>query len=202
MKNLGVVLWILMIGSLGYSQKYKVEIVTEDISNRIAFYALNKNEKDLDVLLTISGTNFRQSRGRPRFIRVPATSKVHMKTIVLMRDKTPTYTYKLQINDSLSSRSLIKEYEEIKIDPPNNILVYITEGCQTCDSLISALDSSKYNYKKMEVEGGTSLYEQLQMSFGPEVPLDSIVTPIVNIGGKLFTRLETYDLVVKEALKP
>lgn len=202
MKNLGVVLWILMIGSFGYSQKYKVEIVTEDIPNRIAFYALNKNEKDLDVLLTISGTNFRQSRGRPRFVRVPATSKVHMKTIVLVRDKTPSYTYKLQINDSLSSRSLIKEYEEIKIDPPNNILVYITEGCQNCDSLISALDSSKYNYKKMAVEGGTSLYEQLQMSFGPEVPLDSIVTPIVNIGGKLFTRLETYDLVVEEALKP
>lgn len=202
MKNLGVVLWILMIGSFGYSQKYKVEIVTEDIPNRIAFYALNKNEKDLDVLLTISGTNFRQSRGRPRFVRVPATSKVHMKTIVLVRDKTPSYTYKLQINDSLSSRSLIKEYEEIKIDPPNKILVYITEGCQNCDSLISSLDSSKYNYKKMAVEGGTSLYEQLQMSFGPEVPLDSIVTPIVNIGGKLFTRLETYDLVVEEALKP
>ncbi len=198
--RLGICLFLYSY--FGYSQKSSVEIVTEDLPNRIAFYALNKSETDLDVLLTIDGTNFRQSRGRPRFVRVPATSKVHMKNIVLLRGKKPSYTYTLKVNDSLSRRSLVKEFEKIKIDPPKNIVLYLTQGCLTCDSLVVALDSSKYNYKKVAVASGSKVAEQLKMSFGYSSSIDSIQEPIVNIGGKLFTTLDTYDLIITETLKP
>ena len=96
------------------AQEIPVKIVVEKIPNRLAFYAINENEQDLDVMLTIKGTNIRQSRARPRFIRVPATSKVHMKTVVMVRGKIPSYTHTIVVNDSLSKRALKKEYKLIK----------------------------------------------------------------------------------------
>ena len=202
MRKYVIFFYILLLGFWANAQKYSIDIVTEDLPNRLAFYALNKNEKDLDVLLTIKGSNFRQSTGRPRYIRVPATSKVHMKTIVLMRGKKPSYSVEIKINDSLSSRSMVKEYEEIKIPPPKNIVVYITKSCLSCDSLVSALGSSKYTFSQFNIEEEASLSEQLQMSFGPEISLDSISTPILNIGGKLYTDLDSFEMVMKEVRKP
>ena len=113
-----------MFLNLAVGQEWAIKIEEQQIPNRIALYAVNENEQDLDVMLTVSGTNFRQSRARPRFIRVPATSKVHMKTIVLLRGKTPSYTFEIEVNDSLSTRSLKKEYEIIKVRPLPNLLLF------------------------------------------------------------------------------
>ena len=99
------------------AQQRPIKIVTEDLPNRLAFYAVNENEKDYDVTLSITGTNFRQSQGRPRLIRVPAASKVQLKTIILMRGKKPTYQHDLVVNDSLSNRALKVPAERVKIPP-------------------------------------------------------------------------------------
>lgn len=70
-------------------------------------------------MITITGTNFRQSKARPRLIRVPSASKVHLKTLILLRGKTPSYTYDLKINDSLSRRALKKTFEKYRSSPGN-----------------------------------------------------------------------------------
>lgn len=185
----------------GYTQEKNIEIITEDIPNRIAFYAVNSTEQDLDVKFTLSGTNFRQSRAKPRYIRVPATSKVHMKTIVLIRDKRPSYTYDLSVNDSLSTRSLIKEYEKIKIKPPKQITVYVPGKCDQCDSLIVPLSESKYLFNLVKLDEKQELKEQLQLAFGSETPIDSLNSPIVNLSGKLYTNLITYELLMEQVNK-
>ena len=186
---------------IGYTQDKKIEIITEDIPNRIAFYAVNSNEQDLDVKFILSGSNFRQSRATPRYIRVPATSKVHMKTIVLMRGKRPTYTYELSVNDSLSKRALIKEYEKIKVKPPKQITVYVPGKCDQCDSLIAPLSESKYLFNLVKLDEKQELKEQLQLAFGPETPIDSLNSPIVNLSGKLYTNLVTYELLMEQMNK-
>lgn len=185
----------------GISQDKKIEIITEEIPNRIAFYAINSNAQDLDVMFTLSGTNFRQSKARPRFIRVPAASKVHMKTIVLFRDKKPSYTYKLEVNDSLSARALKKESEQIKIKPPKQITVYVPEKCDLCDSLLIPLSGSKYLFNLINLDEKPKIKEQLQTAFGKETLIDSLISPIVNLDGKLFTNLNTYDLLMEQVNK-
>ncbi|NNL01517.1 MAG: hypothetical protein HKP39_04520 [Eudoraea sp.] len=185
----------------GYTQIKKIEIVTENIPNRVAFYAINANEQDLDVMFTLTGTNFRQSRAKPRFIRVPAASKVHIKTIVLMRGKKPSYTYKLKVNDSLSTRALKKESEQIKINPPKQIAIYVPNKCDQCDSLVLSLSESKYLFNLIKLDEKPELQEQLQMIFGKETPIDSLNVPIVNLGGKLYTNLVSYDLLMEEVNK-
>ena len=185
----------------GSTQDKKIEIITEEIPNRIAFYAINVNAQDLDVMFTLSGTNFRQSKARPRLIRVPATSKVHMKTIVLFRDKKPSYTYKLEVNDSLSTRALKKESEQIKINPPKQITVYVPKKCNLCDSLLIPLSGSKYLFNLIKLDEKPKIKEQLQTAFGKETPIDSIISPIVNLDGKLFTNLNTYDLLMEQVNK-
>lgn len=182
------------------AQKRPVKIEEKKIPNRIALYAVNENEQDLDVKITVSGTNFRQSRAKPRFIRVPATSKVHLKTIVLMRGKQPSYTYKLEVNDSLSNRALKREYELIKIKPFKPLVVYLTPNCENCDSLIVDLDQGKYLYDLKDLAEKTEIKDQLQMAFGPDTPIDSLRTPIVNVGGKLYTSMDTYQKIL-EALQ-
>jgi len=178
------------------SQERPIRIIEKDIPNRIALYALNENEHDLDVKITVSGTNFRQSRAKPRFVRVPASSKVHMKTLVLMRGKQPSYTYKLEVNDSLSNRALKKEYEQIKIKPKKPVVIYLTPNCQSCDSLLIAIKQSNYILDTLNLAEKPEIQDQLQMAFGPSAPIDSLSTPIINIGGKLYANIEQFDQIL------
>ena len=192
-----LVLICFLLLNTAVSQQRPIKIVEKEIPNRIALYAVNENEQDFDVKITISGTNFRQSRARPRFIRVPATSKVHLKTIVLIRGKVPSYTYQLEVNDSLSNRALKKEYELIKVRPIKPLVVYLTPNCESCDTLIVSLDQSKYIYDIHNLAEKSEIKDQLQMVFGQDTPIDSIRTPIVNVGGKLYTDIDKYEQILE-----
>ncbi len=177
------------------AQELPIKVVTEDIPNRLAFYAVNENDQDVDVMLTISGTNFRQSKGRPRLVRVPGVSKVHLKTIILMRGKQPNYTYELVVNDSLSRRALKKEAKPIKVKPKKSITLYITDKCEGCDSMLVRMEEGKYKFNTHRLTERPEIKEQLKNSF--PTTLDSITTPIFNLGGRLYTRIEDYDKLLE-----
>ncbi len=181
------------------AQELPIKVVTEDIPNRLAFYAINENDQDVDVMLTLTGTNFRQSKGRPRLIRVPGTSKVHLKTIILTRGKQPKYTYELAVNDSLSSRALKKEAQQVKVKPKNSITLYITDSCETCDSMLVTMEKGKYKFDTYRLNESPEIKEQLKNSFA--TPLDSISSPIFNLGGRLYTRIEDYDQLLEKLSK-
>ena len=181
------------------AQTSPIKVVVEDIPNRLAFFAINESTDDYDVMVTISGTNFRQSKAKPRFIRVPAASKVHMKTIMLMRGKKPSYTYTIIQNDSLSKRAIKKPFEKIKISPKKQITLYIPHNCTSCDSIISPLENGNYKYISFLLSENEELSRQLQRSFGANsTPVDSLKTPIINLGGKLYTNIETYQKLLDE----
>ncbi len=173
------------------AQEQLVEVVTQNNGNRIAFYAVNENEHDVDVLIKINGTNIRQSKAKPRLIRVPGAAKVHLKTIMTIRGKTPTYSHDLTVNDSLSKRAVRKEFERIKINPKKSITVYITDGCTGCDSIVSPLEKSNYIFKSVKLNEHPEITKQLKKSF--PTSLDSISKPIINLGGRLYTNIEFYD---------
>lgn len=189
---------ILLVSSNICAQQDPIKVVAEEIPNRLAFYAINENEQDFDVKITIEGTNFRQSKARPRFVRVPGITKVHLKTIMLTRGKKPQYTYDLVVNDSLSKRALRKEAVPIKIKPKKNITVYVPEMCNQCDSLLLSLSESKYIFDMHKLGENVEMKEQLSRSFANSVQLDSLETPIINLGGKLFMQINNYgDLISK-----
>ncbi len=192
-------LLLLLVMMKVHAQQKPIKVITKDIPNRLAFYAVNETEQDYDVQITIKGTNFRQSAARPRLVRVPGASKVHLKTIILTRGKKPQYTYDLMVNDSLSRRALKKEFTKIKIKPRKPIVVYITEKCIGCDSLIMPLDASNYKFTVHRLNEEIQIKDQLKRFFTR--PLDSIETPIVNLGGKLFTGIETYEQLLEELNK-
>ncbi|GAB5473530.1 MAG: hypothetical protein Mars2KO_16290 [Maribacter sp.] len=187
---------LLLLALRSTAQERPIQVVTEDIPNRLAFYAINENDEDVDVMLTVSGTNFRQSKGRPRLVRVPGVSKVHLKTIILIRGKQPNYTYDLQVNDSLSRRALRKEAKPIKVKPKKSITLYITDECQGCDSILVAMERGKYKFNAHRLNERPELKDQLRSSF--PTTLDSISTPIFNLGGRLYTRIEDYDQLLEK----
>lgn len=183
--------------SQGYSQGSPVRIVTEDVDNRVMVYAVNESETDYDVLVSISGSNFRQSRAAPRYVRVPAASRVFIKTLIPLRGKIPSYKFGVDLNDSLSNRSVIREYEKIKLRPPLPIVIYLPRVCTGCDSLVSSMESGVYKYDVKYLSEEPETRSQLEQLLGNE-PLDSLALPIVNVGGKLYRTLETYEQVIEK----
>lgn len=188
---------LLLLGGWLVAQEDKISILAENIPNRLALYAVNESDSDYDVMLTVKGSNFRQSKARPRFVRVPAISKVHMKTLILMRGKQPSYTYDLVVNDSLSNRALRRDYERIKIRPKQQLTIYLTPACLSCDSLLSHISQGKYIIKTLNIQEHPEIREQLQRSMSTANPIDSLTTPIVNLAGTLHTRIETYEQLLE-----
>lgn len=180
-----------------YAQNTPLRVVTKDLPNKLAFYVINENEQDFDVQLTISGTNFRQSKAHSRWVRISGGTKVHLKTIFLFRGKTPNYTYNLEVNDDLSKRALKKDFERVKIKPKKTISLYINNLC-SCDRIKQALESSNYKYDLYMLSENPEIKDQLK-NYLPQI--DTIETPIINLGGILYTEIKTYDKLLEELNK-
>ncbi len=196
-----IILFFFVIGN-AYGQTSPINIIDETKKNRLSVYALNQSETDYDVKIDITGTNVRQSSAKPRFVRVPAASKVLLKSLIIERGKVPSYTYELEVNDSLSKRSLKPPFEAIKIDPPKQILVYVTENCKTCDSILDGLNNSNYLYTKINIIDKPDVKERMMTYLGDEVSsLESLTNPIVNIGGLLYTNIKNYEMLMESLNK-
>ncbi len=197
MKRLQFVIFVLfaLISLATVAQEVPIEIEEEKVNNRLLLFAVNKNLKDYDVAIEVEGTGFKQRNGVPRKVRVPATSRVNLISLVIERLHQPMYTYTLDVSDSLSRRAIRKEYELIKIDPKKPITLYLTDLCVSkCDSLISSLDNSVYNYKSVKLSEDENIKTQLASSLvGGKERLDGMDTPIVMLGGKMYVKIETYE---------
>ncbi|MFD0862893.1 hypothetical protein ACFQ1M_11825 [Sungkyunkwania multivorans] len=182
-----------------YGQKDLVKIVEEKKANKILFYAVNESETDYDAKILVKGTNIKQSLAKPRFIRVPSATKVLMKSIIVMRGKTPSYTYDLELNEELSKRSLRKPAQKIIIykTPKKPITIYVTENCKTCDSIINPLDREHYIFTSYNLKEKPEVKEQLVKSFGNRVPLDTMENPVVILGGILYTDIDSFDKLLE-----
>jgi hypothetical protein len=180
------------------AQLRPVKVVDEQLNNRLMIYVINENEQDLDVAIKIEGSGFRQRAGTPRLHRVPKASRVNIASLVVERGQKPVYTYELTVNDSLSRRVVTKPAEQIKIDPRKNILVYLKEGCTSCDSLIGKLEKSYYNFRVMDLEEKPEVKDFLIRTFQyTRTPYDSIRNPIVSLGGTIYSEIENYDQLLE-----
>lgn len=199
LKNIVIFLFVI---SNAIGQTSHIKISDETKKNRLYVYATNRSETDYDVKIQITGTNIRQSSAKPRYVRVPAASKVLLKSLIIERGKQPSYTYELEVNDSLSRRALKPPFESIRIDPPKQIVVYVTENCMTCDSILSGLENSKYIYTTISLADEPEAKERMRSYLGSEVPsMDSLTNPIVNVGGLLYTTIENYEMLMESLNK-
>jgi len=166
------------------------------------FYAVNKNEQDFDVMITVKGTNFRQSNRKPRLIRLPAAAKVHLHNIMVDRGKNPYYNYDLTVNDSLSRRALIKEFTPIKIKPKKFITIYIPDECIDSNRILDSLDQSRYLYTETYLNEKPIVRETIgKLLKYHETPLDSIRNPLVSLGGAIYPSIKTFSELVEEVQK-
>ena len=193
------ILLILTVNAGILAQDRPVKITDERVNNRLMIYAVNENDYDLDVAIKVQGTGFRQRAGVPRLHRVPKASKVNIASLVIERGRVPVYTYELTVNDSLSRRVIRKPFTRIKIDPKKNILVYLKDGCITCDSLVQKLDSSYYKYRTINLEEKQEVKDFLIRTFKyTKTPYDSISNPIVSLGGTLHSEISSYDQLLEK----
>jgi arsenate reductase-like glutaredoxin family protein len=185
----------LFISQSFFAQNKPIKIEDEKINNRLILYAVNENLQDFDILLTVKGTGFRQRTGKPRLTRVPGASRVKVKSLVIERGMQPLYTYTIEANDSLSRRVIKPGFTKIKINPPMNILMYTSERCITCDSFIGYLDNGVYKYETLNLSENPKKVELLK-KYLPSI--DTLTTPVFNLGGLLYTKIETYEQLLKK----
>lgn len=174
-------------------------VIEEDIQrNRLMLYAINQNETAYDVLVTVEGSGIRQSKGKPRWVHLPAASKVNVKSVIIERGKTPNCTYKVEANDSLSRRALKKPAVAIKIPMKKPLTVYVTEKCTSCDSIVSSLDASVFKYKRRIWNEETKLKDYLTTLYAKsKTPIDNLANPVVQLGGKYYIDIDSYDKLLE-----
>ena len=182
---------------MSFAQEKPLKIEEERKSNRLFLNVVNENLQAFDVAITVKGTGFRQRKGVPRKVRVPATSKVNLLSLVIERGKQPVYTYTLSVTDSLSRRAIRKEYKKIKIEPKKAITMYITENCVTCDTIINPLKNSPYKFRSYVVGENEVVRQQLEKAFvGASVTLTEMKNPVVMLDGKMYIHIESYDELI------
>ncbi len=206
LKKALTIVFCLVVSHLS-AQVGPVKVTETKSKNRIAFFAENRTFTDYDVLFEVKGSNFRQSAAKPRWIRVPAASRVHLKTIILMRDKQPVYTKTLKTNDSLSKRALKKEFEVLDIPPPKikpkkQITIYTSSGCASCDSIVSQLSSKNYIFRSVSLDEKPEVKEQLGKFLAKSTQeMDSLSSPIISLDGRLYSWITSFDQMMEEVEK-
>ncbi|MFT4849832.1 MAG: hypothetical protein ACI83B_002380 [Sediminicola sp.] len=198
LKKLLLVCIIVCSSSSLFSQDSIIKIVEEKVSNRLMLYALNETDIDYDVMITVKGVGFRQSSAKPRVTRVPATSKVNIARLTLIKGKFLDYSYKLVVNDSLSRRALRRQFELIKVKPKKQITVYIPENCTSCDSIMKPLTNSKYIFTSFNLGEKPEIKDQLGM---PMAQLDSLQAPLFSLGGLIYPKVKNYGELLEKLLE-
>ncbi len=198
LKKLLLVCFIVGSTSSLFSQDSIIKIVEKKESNRLLLYAVNETDIDYDVMITVEGVGFRQTSRKPRLTRVPAASKVNIARLSLIKGKFLDYSYKLEVNDSLSRRALRRQAESIKVKPKKQITVYIPENCMRCDSIMKPLNDSKYLFTSYNLGEKPEIKKQLGM---PMAQLDSLQTPLFSLGGVIDPKVKNYDQLLEKLLE-
>ena len=194
MKNLICTLILLIACQISFGQEKEITISEKRVANRLMLFAVNENLVDLDVKMSVEGTGFRQSKSKPRLVRVPATSKVHMLNLMVTKGMQAVYTANITSSDSLSRRALRKPFDKIKIDPPKQLTVYITENCMTCDTIMSQLHASPYRFTEHILADKPKIKEQIGKAFiGASTPMDAVKNPIFSIQSSVYINIETFE---------
>nr|WP_298998792.1 glutaredoxin domain-containing protein [uncultured Allomuricauda sp.] len=202
-----MVMLFCLSATVTYAQPASIKVVETKSKNRITFFAENKTYADYDVLFEVKGKNFRQSAAKPRWIRVPAASKVHLKTIILLRDKTPVYSKIFKTSDSLSKRAVKKEYTKLDLPPPKvkpkkQITIYTFQGCDTCDSIVSKLNTKNFLFRSVSLDKNPEVKEQLAKYLSKSTQeMDSLSSPIISLGGRLYSWITNFDQMMEELEK-
>jgi len=196
-----LILFLFVIGN-AYSQNSDIKIADETKNNRISVYALNESQIDYDVKIKITGKNIRQSAAKPRFIRVPSATKVLLKTLIIERKKQPSYTYELIVNDSLSRRVLKPHAEPIKINPKKQIILYVSDNCITCDSILKGLNNGKFKFSVIDLTEKPDVKARMKSYLEGTIPsVDTLTNPIISLGGVLHTKIDSYNLLMEKLNK-
>lgn len=182
------------------AQEEFVEISEERVNNRVYIYASNMSLTDLDVSIEVTGTGFRKRGGRTRVYRLPGRSKILIHTLVAERKQVPLYKYTLNVSDSLSRRVVRPEFELIKIQPKKKITLFLPDSCKAkCDSLIRPLDDSPFTYDSIKISDNEAVKTQIAGALiGGTQRLDTLTSPIVMVGGKMYIQVATYDELLEK----
>lgn len=187
---------------MGFSIRAQEAIkITDSIDkNRLLIYATNQTLTDLDILLTLDGSGFRQRAGAPRRMHIPARAKVNVLSLVIERGKTPYYDYHVETFEELAARSLKFEIIElVKVKPPAPIHLIFPDTCTNCEELLAQMNEGPYDFFQRSLSDNEDMKTQLAQAFiGTTYDIDTIDTAIIMLGGKLFPNLLTYDEIIEK----
>lgn len=198
MVRIMITLLLALAPIVGFAQVADIKIEEEKRGRRIMLYGLNETLEDLEVTIEVEGTGFRQSKRKPRGVRIPAASKVHLLNLMLNKGETPQYTVKQTVSDSISRRAIRKESTPIRIPTRERIIMYSTANCTTCDSLVATLERSPYKYENTYLAKDSITRKQVARGI---TRLDTIVTPLFNVKGVLNTEILNYEDLFETFIK-
>ncbi|WP_396591692.1 hypothetical protein [Allomuricauda sp. R78024] len=115
----------------------------------------------------------------------------------------------LRTNDSLPKRARKKESEVLdipssKVRPKKKkqITIYTSKGCDACDSIIGQLNTGNFIFINVSLDETPEVKEQLgQILSRSTQEMNSLSSPIISLGGRLYTGITTFDRMMEEMEK-
>ncbi|UII76440.1 hypothetical protein LV716_01250 [Flagellimonas sp. HMM57] len=111
-------------------------------------------------------------------------------------------------NDSLPKRARKKEPEVVDVPPPKvepkkkkqkQITIYTYKGCGACDSIVGQLKAGNFTFRSVSLDERPEVKEQLgQILSKSAEEMDSLSSPVISLGGRLYNRITTFDQMMEE----
>lgn len=138
----------LLSNIFAFSQDQEHIKIEEEINGkRLEIYVSNSDTISYDVFLKINTTDFRRSSSRPVLKTIGPNSRVHMITLIKLKDKKGLYEPLLIANKIAHSLSIKKNNEDINLKIDNaftdkKVYLISDDSCNTCPKIEQILHTN------------------------------------------------------------
>ncbi len=83
------------------AQETAVRLIEEVQKKRTLLFIQNDSETEKSIFLKVNPNGYRKSAQRPVLKMIPSKSKIHVMTLIPLKDSISTYTHTLIVNEEL-----------------------------------------------------------------------------------------------------
>lgn len=189
-----LLLSLLFVITIGYSQKQKVEVLIKKNKDNYVFSAVNHSTVQQEITLTLTVENLRGYK-KPITKLIPTKSTVKLATLTFIKGKGNKYTSKYSYKPKPTKEEIAFQEKRLKKksledigDITKGIVVFSKDGCSRCHYTTSYLLDNNIDFKLLNTSENKD-YNHLMWTLikenNPLAGVKNVTMPVILINGKL-----------------
>lgn len=202
-----LLLSLLFVITIGYSQKQKVEVLTKKNKDNYVFSAVNHSTVQQEITLTLTVENLRGYKN-PITKLIPTKSTIELVTLTFIKGKGNKYTSKYSYKPKPTKEEIAFQEKRLKEksledigDITKGIVVFSKDGCSRCHYTTSYLLDNNIDFKLLNTSENKDHKDLMWILIKEDNPLagiKNITMPVILINGKLSHSMKDLKLFVAD----